>query len=82
MSGPKQEALAEVARLRAEVAAWVRLVKAERAHHDQTDLLGERDDDMKGAWGEVDAALQALRELGVDVDVLLKLQETEEGRNR
>lgn len=75
-------ALALIKRLRAERALWMRLVKAERAHHDQTDLLGERDDDMKGAWGEVDAARQALRELGVDVDVLLKLQETEEGRNR
>lgn len=44
---------------------------ASGGHHDQTDLLDERDDDMKGAWGEVDAALQALRDLGVDVDASL-----------
>ncbi len=46
---------------------WARLVKAERAWHDQTVALdGERDRDMKGAYAEVDAARKALRDLGVE----------------
>ncbi len=53
-----------------ERALWARLVKAEQAHHDQTVLLGERDDDMTGAFAEVDAARQGLRDLGVNVDAL------------
>ena len=53
--------------------AWARLVKAERDWHDETLLCdGERSRDMKGAYGKVDAAREALRELGVDVDTLLE----------
>ena len=50
-----------------ERAAWARLVRAEQVHHAQTVLLGERDDDAKGAYAEVVAARQALCDLGVDV---------------
>ena len=53
----------------AERAAWIRLVKAERAWHEQTEALdGVRDYDMKSAYCEVDAAGQALRDLGIDPD--------------
>jgi hypothetical protein len=61
----------EATRLQQEREAWADLVKAERRFHDQTDLLGERDEDAKGARAGVDDAVEALRELGVDVDRLL-----------
>lgn len=65
---PAHEVIADLhSRYGFERAAWVRLVLAERAWHDQTVALdGERDRDMKGAYAEVCAAREALRAMGVE----------------
>jgi len=51
-------------------AAWARLVKAQKPHL-LAAYVGVPDIDFEAAEEELAAALQALRDLGVDVDRLL-----------
>lgn len=68
------QAVRDIAALRLrqeqERRAWARLVKAAVVDEAQM-AVGTNDEQIEGARAEHDAAKQALRDLGVDVDALL-----------